>query len=72
MSLEEFIDGMQYVYDNLYAGQNLRMRFRESIKSTSNPRNAMFGFRVASDWTVVFEQVLENLKILAESGDYYK
>jgi len=72
MSLEEFIDGMQYVYDNLYAGNNLRMRFRESIKSTANPRNSMFAFRVAQDWTVVFEQVLDNLKKLAESGDYYR
>lgn len=72
MSLEEFIDGMQYVYDNLYAGNNLRMRFRESIKSTANPRNSMFAFRVAQDWTVVFEQVLDNLRKLAESGDYYR
>jgi radical SAM superfamily enzyme YgiQ (UPF0313 family) len=72
MSLEEFIDGMQYVYDNLYAGKNLRMRFRESIKSTGNPRNSMFAFRVAQDWTVVFEQVLNNLRKLAESGDYYR
>lgn len=72
MALEEFIDGMQYVYDNLYAGDNLRMRFRESIKSTGNPRNAMFAFRVAQDWSSVFEQVLDNLKKLAESGDYYR
>jgi hypothetical protein len=32
----------------------------------------MFGFRVGSDWTQVFEQVLENLRQLYDSGDYYK
>jgi hypothetical protein len=76
MNLEEFIEGMQYMYDNLYAGDNLRMRFRKSLQTIgSTPhgkRNAMFGFRVGSDWTQVFEQVLENLRKLYDSGDYYK
>ena len=72
MTLDEFAEGMQYVYDNIYAGDNLRMRFRNSIKTTKNPRNSMFAFRVGSDWQQVFEQVLENLRLLQESGDYYK
>lgn len=72
MTLEDFIEGMQYVYDKLYAGDMLRERFRNSIKMTHNPRNAMFAFRVGSDWKQVFEQVLENLKELYNSGDYYK
>ena len=76
MNLEEFIEGMQYMYDNLYAGDNLRLRFRKSLQTigstTHGKRNAMFGFRVGSDWTQVFEQVLENLRKLYDSGDYYK
>ncbi|OHB46856.1 MAG: hypothetical protein A2099_00705 [Planctomycetes bacterium GWF2_39_10] len=72
MTLEDFIDGMQYVYDHIYAGDNLRLRFRNSIKTTKNPRNSMFAFRVGSDWKQVFEQVLQNLKELYDSGDYYK
>lgn len=72
MTLEDFIEGMQYVYDHIYAGDNLRTRFRNSIKTTKNPRNAMFAFRVGSDWKQVFEQVLQNLKELYDSGDYYK
>lgn len=32
----------------------------------------MFAFRVGSDWKQVFEQVLQNLKELYDSGDYYK
>jgi hypothetical protein len=32
----------------------------------------MFGFRVGSDWQQVFEQVLENLHKLYDSGDYYQ
>ena len=62
MTLEDFIEGMQYVYDHVYAGDNLRTRFRNSIKTTKNPRNSMFAFRVGSDWKQVFEQVLQNLK----------
>jgi radical SAM superfamily enzyme YgiQ (UPF0313 family) len=72
MTLEDFIEGMQYVYDHVYAGDNLRTRFRNSIKTTKNPRNSMFAFRVGSDWKQVFEQVLLNLKELYDSGDYYK
>ncbi len=72
MTLEDFINGMQYVYDHLYAGDNLRTRFRNSIRTTGNPRNAMFAFRVGSDWKQVFEQVLDSLKELYNSGAYYK
>lgn len=72
MTLEEFIEGMQLVYDMVYAGNNLRERFRNTIKRTNNPRNAMFAFRVGSDWKQVFEQVLDGLKALYDSGDYYQ
>lgn len=72
MTLEDFISGMQYVYDHVYAGDNLRTRFRNSIKTTGNPRNAMFAFRVGSDWKQVFEQVLDSLKELYDSGAYHK
>jgi len=72
MTLEDFIEGMQYVYDHIYAGDNVRKRFRNSIKKTNNVRNSMFAFRVGSDWKQVFDQVMENLKLLYDSGDYYK
>ncbi len=72
LSLEEFIEGMQLVYDKVYAGTMLRERFRNTIKRTHNPRNAMFAFRVGSDWKQVFEQVLDGLRELYDSGDYYK
>ncbi|MEK7241981.1 MAG: B12-binding domain-containing radical SAM protein, partial [Planctomycetota bacterium] len=72
MTLDDFVNGMQYVYDHLYAGDNLRMRFKNSIKATGNPRNSMFALRVSQDWDQVFKQVLENLHKLQESGDYYK
>ncbi|MBM4053156.1 MAG: B12-binding domain-containing radical SAM protein [Planctomycetes bacterium] len=72
MTLEDFIEGMQYVYDHIYAGDNLRKRFRNSINTTKNPKNSMFAFRVGSDWRQVFDQVLENLRLLYDSGDYYK
>jgi hypothetical protein len=52
------------------------MRFRKSLKTIGSTRhgkrNAMFGFRVGSDWQQVFEQVLENLHKLYDSGDYYQ
>lgn len=72
MTLDEFVDGMQYVYDNVYAGDNVRKKFRVSMQETSDPRNSMFALRVSQDWDQVFLQVLENLRKLQESGDYYK
>ncbi|MCB7128622.1 MAG: B12-binding domain-containing radical SAM protein [Candidatus Brocadiales bacterium] len=72
MTLDDFVDGMQYVYDHVYAGDNVRKRFRTTIQETSNPRNSMFALRVGQDWDQVFLQVLDNLHELQESGDYYK
>ncbi|MFQ5957147.1 MAG: B12-binding domain-containing radical SAM protein [Candidatus Brocadiales bacterium] len=72
MTLDEFVDGMQYVYDHVYAGDNIRKKFRVTMKETGNPRNSMFALRVSQDWDQVFTQVLDNLHKLQESGDYYK
>lgn len=72
MTLEDFINGMQYVYDHLYAGDNIRKRFKMSMQETGNPRNSMFALRVSQDWDQVFKQVLDNLHKLQDSGDYYK
>ena len=72
MTLEDFIDGMQYVYDHIYAGDNLRTRFRNSIKTTKNPRNSMFAFRVGSDWKQVLNKYCRIWKELYDSGDYYQ
>ena len=72
MSLEEFIEGMQLVYKMIYDGDMLRKRFRNTINRTHNPRNAMFAYKVGCDWKQVFEQVLDHLKELYDSGDYYQ
>ena len=74
MSLTDFIEGMHYVYDNLYGGDNLRLRFRNSLRTVGSTlngkRNAMFAFRVGGDWDNVFKQALDNLEKLNDSGDY--
>lgn len=74
MSLNDFIEGMHYVYDHLYAGDNLRKRFRNSLRTvgatTNGKRNAMFAFRVGCDWDNVFKQALDNLVKLNDSGAY--
>jgi len=72
MTLDDFVDGMQYVYDHVYAGDSIRKRFRTSMQETGDPRNSMFALRVSQDWDQVFLQVLENLHKLQASGDYYK
>src|SRR5882724_3446529 len=71
MTLEEFIEGMQYVYDNLYNPKVLRERFRNSVKATGNPRNSMFAYRVNQDWDTVYKHNMGSLVRLYESGDYY-
>jgi len=70
LTLDEFIEGMHYVYDHVYGKENLRERFRNTLKATGNIRNAMFAYRVSQDWQAVFEQVLDNLHRLADSGEY--
>jgi len=70
MTLDDFIEGMQYVYDNLYGGRALRDRFVKSLKANKSRRTAMFAYKVGSDWDKVFRQVLDNLYALRESGLY--
>jgi radical SAM superfamily enzyme YgiQ (UPF0313 family) len=70
MTLDDFIEGMQYVYDQLYAGRALRERFVQSVRANKNRRTALFAYRVGMDWEQVFRQVLDNLHALRESGLY--
>lgn len=72
MTLEEFIEGMEYVYQNLYTPQILRERFRISVKATGNIRNSMFAYRVNQDWNTVYRHNMGNLIRLYDSGDYYR
>jgi len=72
MSLDDFVDGMQYVYDNLFNKQILRERAFDGRKRTGNSFNSMFAYRINLDWRGVFEHVLENLRALQESGIYYE
>lgn len=70
MTLDEFIEGMQYVYDHLYGEENLKQRFVKSLKANGDRRTAMFAYKVGCDWDKVFRQVMENLYELRESGLY--
>lgn len=70
MRLEDFIEGMHYVYDHLYTKEALRARFRRSLAATGNARTALFAYRVGQDWQRVFEQILHNLHGLYDSGAY--
>jgi hypothetical protein len=70
MRLEDFIEGMHYVYDHLYTKEALRARFRRSLAATGNARTALFAYRVGQDWQRVFEQILRNLHGLYDSGMY--
>ncbi len=72
MSLDEFIDGMQYVYDNLFNKQILRERAFAGRRRTGNSFSSMFAYRINLDWKGVFEHVLKNLRLLQESGIYHE
>jgi radical SAM superfamily enzyme YgiQ (UPF0313 family) len=72
MTLDEFIEGMQYVYDHLYGEENLRKRFVATLKANGSRRTAMFAYRVGMDWDRVFRQVMDNLYRLRESGLYHQ
>ncbi|KAA3605165.1 MAG: radical SAM protein [Planctomycetota bacterium] len=70
MTLDDFIEGMQYLYDNVYGQENLKKRFIETLKRNGSRRTAMFAYKVGSDWDQVFRQVLDRLYALRESGHY--
>ena len=71
MSLDDFIEGMEYVYNHLYGAENLKKRFIESLRRNGSRRTAMFAYKVGMDWDKVFRQVLDNLYVLRDSGHYH-
>lgn len=70
MSLEDFIEGLEYVYENLYSREALKARFDRTLKETNNSKNSMFAYRINIDWKAVFKSVIDDLKTLYNSGDY--
>jgi hypothetical protein len=70
LSLQEFIDGIEYVYNNIYSTDVIRKKFREAKDELNNPNAAMFALRVNLDWQEVYKHLLENLRELQASGDY--
>lgn len=71
MSLQELIDGFQYLYDRIYATEVLRQRFQHAKEVLKDNMNAaMFAFRVNLDWQSVYQHLIQNLKELQTSGFY--
>ena len=70
MSLERFIEGLTYVYENIYGKDKLRERFKQTYAATGNLVSSMFAYRINLDWKVVFEANLMELHKLYDSGAY--
>lgn len=71
LTLDEMIDGFQYLYDKIFATEVLRKRFHRAKDELNNNMNAaMFAFRVNLDWQNVYQHLIQNLKDLQASGDY--
>jgi hypothetical protein len=70
LSLQEFIDGIEYIYNNIYSTEVIRKKFRAAKEEMNNLNAAMFAFRVNLDWQDVYKHLLENLRELQASGDY--
>jgi radical SAM superfamily enzyme YgiQ (UPF0313 family) len=70
LTLQEFIDGIEYVYKNIYSTEVIRKKFRAAKDEMNNLNAAMFAFRVNLDWQEVYKHLLENLRDLQASGDY--
>ena len=72
MSLQELIDGFQYLFDKIYSTEVLRKRFQNAkeILGVKNMNAAMFAFRVNLDWQNVYQHLIQNLKELQSSGFY--
>jgi radical SAM superfamily enzyme YgiQ (UPF0313 family) len=70
LSLDEYIDGLTYVYNSIYTADALRERYRQTLTATGNVKSATFAYRVGLDWRVVFEANLRELHALRDSGLY--
>lgn len=70
ISLQDLIDGFEYVYEKIYSTEVLRERFRSAKGILNNDNASMFGFKVNLDWQTVFKHLVDNLKELRDSGDY--
>ncbi len=71
LTLDEMIEGFQYLYDRIFATEVLRKRFHRAKDELNNNMNAaMFAFRVNLDWQNVYQHLIQNLKDLQNSGDY--
>ncbi|HHT9120474.1 MAG TPA: B12-binding domain-containing radical SAM protein, partial [Candidatus Hypogeohydataceae bacterium YC41] len=70
MTIEDLIEGLEYVYEHLYSKEALKARFNRTLKETNNPKNAMFAYRINIDWRTVFKSVIDDLKALYDSGMY--
>ena len=71
MSLQELIDGFQYLYDKIYDTGVLRKRFQNAKEVLADNMNAaMFAFRVNLDWQSVYQHLIQNLKDLQTTGFY--
>lgn len=70
MSLERFIEGLTFVYNNIYSPEQIRERFKRTYQSNGNLRTAMFAYRTNLDWRLVFQYKIEELKKLLRDGIY--
>lgn len=70
LSIQELIEGFEYIYERIYSTDVLRERFRNAKEILNNNNAAMFGFKVNLDWQTVFQHLIDNLKDLRDSGDY--
>jgi radical SAM superfamily enzyme YgiQ (UPF0313 family) len=70
MPLEKFIEGLTYVYNNIYSAQAIRERFKRTYAQNGNLTNAMFAYRINLDWKIVFEANLMELHKMYNEGVY--
>jgi radical SAM superfamily enzyme YgiQ (UPF0313 family) len=70
LTLDQFIDGLTYVYDSIYSKEALRERFKKTLAATGDVVNSYFAYRIGLDWKIVFEAKLFELHRLRDSGIY--
>src|SRR5262249_47520264 len=70
MTLEQFIEGMHYVYDHLYTREALPARSRRPLRATGTPPPSLSASRVGQAWQRVSEQIPHTLHRLYDSGLY--
>lgn len=72
MKLEKFIEGMEYLYKEIFNNSVLFTRYKRSLNETNNKLGSASAYHFNNEWKKLIGLTIKNLKELYDSGHYPK